>query len=118
MSTTVVTTTMGPGGQSKVVVTVDGKTVVDMGPGGASDSGGGAEEGVPPVGRERPEEEKKFLIENYPKCLEDIKVEWLSALLRATVRKMVRQHCITGLALLSSTARQQHRTCTQGTNSL
>ena len=84
MSTTVVTTTT-TGGQMKVVVTVDGKAVVELGPG--SD----AEEGVPPTGGQRAAEEKQFLIENYPKNLEDIKVEWLSALLRQTVSQMVRQ---------------------------
>jgi hypothetical protein len=80
--TVVTTTTMGADGRATTVVTVDGKTV----------AGSGAEEGVPPVSgsASRTAEEKQFLIDNYPKELEGIKVEWLSALLRATVRKMVR----------------------------
>jgi hypothetical protein len=83
MSTTTITTTTAPDGTSSVTVVVDGKTVLGE---------PSAEEGVPPSASgiaPRSAEEKAFLISKYPKKLEDIEVDWLSALMRCTVSKMV-----------------------------
>eukprot|EP01043_Picozoa_sp_COSAG02_P013107 COSAG02_NODE_519_length_20760_cov_60.588819_13_plen_160_part_00 len=87
MSTTVITTVTAADGTTNVTVAVDGKIVV----GNGLSAEDGTEEGVPPTSStpKRTEEEKAFLISKYPKKLEDIEVDWLSALLRATVSKMV-----------------------------
>ena len=41
-------------------------------------------------GAERSDEDKAFLVANYPKCLEDVSSEWLGVLLHAQVATMAR----------------------------